>query len=115
MTNPVEVEQQIIALSNELDNGVGIVSGRQATYEKLQREYDREYAKEYLKADGPQQEKKYRAELETAQLRSDMEIARLAWKHAERQLRSLETRLSAWQSLNKSMTAAYGATTGRGR
>ncbi|MFD2757078.1 hypothetical protein ACFSW7_01650 [Gulosibacter faecalis] len=104
-----------MALTSELEKGSQIVSERQAKAEQLEREYDREFAKAYLAAEGPQAEKKYRAELAVGQLRADAEIARLEFTHAQRHYRGLETRLSAWQTVAKSIAAAYVGTTGRGR
>ncbi|PPG29671.1 hypothetical protein [Pseudoclavibacter sp. RFBB5] len=112
--NPVDVENEVIRLSSEIDKGVGIVSARQQEAKKANRDLDRAFATAYLKAAGPQTEKRYRAELETAQLRADAEIAEVSFRHAERQMKALETQLSAWQTVAKSVTQMYGAT-GPGR
>jgi hypothetical protein len=71
--------------------------------------YDRAFAHAYLTAEGPAHEKKYRAELETRVERDAMEIADLAYRHAERQSRALEAKLRAFQSVGASVRQMYGA------
>lgn len=115
VVTPADLEQRIAFYTDQINQGVAIISEREGEAKRLQRELDREFARQYLAADGPQTEKRYRAELETAQLRADAEVAQLAFRHAERQMRSLETQLSAWQTIAKSLLASMGPATGRGR
>ena len=112
---PAWVESRLAWLTDQIDQGVAVVSERESAWLLAAREYDREFARAYLVADGPQAEKKYRAELECAQLRIDMEVAKLAFRHAERKMRALETQLTAVQTISRSLVASMGAAVGRGR
>ena len=72
---PAEVESRLAWLTDQIDQGVAIVSEREAEWKRLAREYDREYARAFLAAEGPQTEKKYHAELACAQKRIELEVA----------------------------------------
>lgn len=111
--NPVDVEQHIRTLVDDVAHGVRVVSERHAAKVRADHTYDHAYAKAYLDAPGPQTEKRYHAELATAQERAARDVAEVAWAHAQRQLRALEGALSAWQTLSKSVQQMYGAA-GRG-
>ena len=74
--------------------------------------YDLADASSYLAASGPAYEKKYRAEMDTAQQRPDAEVA---FEHAKRQMRALEGRLTAFQTISKSIIAMFGAAGHSGR
>ncbi|WP_433275760.1 hypothetical protein ACQPZA_31890 [Pseudonocardia xinjiangensis] len=76
-------------------------------------EYDRVFASAYLSHEGPAHEKKYAIELATAAERDVRDIAQLAFKHADRQARALESELRAHQSIGASVRAMYGAETDR--
>ena len=114
--NPVEVEQTIWSVSNNIASGVAVVSSAEQAASKARRVFDLAYAQAYLGASGPAHEKKYRAEIDTAQQRADAEIAEVAFEHAKRQMRALEGRLSAFQTISKSIVSMFGAAghTGRG-
>lgn len=115
MLNPVEVEQTIWSVSNDIARGVAVVSSAEQAASKARRVYDLAYASSYLSASGPAHEKKYRAEMDTAQERADAEIAEVAFEHAKRQMRALEGRLSAFQTISKSIIAVFGAAGHAGR
>jgi hypothetical protein len=107
--NPADVESTIWAVSNQIAKGVAVVSSAEQAASKARRVYDLAYAQSYLAASGPAHEKKYRAEIDTAQQRADAEIAEVAFEHAKRQMRALEGRLSAFQTISKSIIAMFGA------
>jgi hypothetical protein len=113
--NPVEVEQTIWSVSNDIAKGVGVVSSAEQAASRARRVYDLAYASSYLAATGPAHEKKYRAEIDTAQERADAEIAEVAFEHAKRQMRALEGRLSAFQTISKSIVSMFGAANYQGR
>jgi hypothetical protein len=105
--NPVDIEHLIRDTANQIARGVSIVSDAEAKAREAERIYDRAYAAAYLAAQGPSHEKKYRAELATETERDAMEIAELAFKHAERTARSLESKLRAYQSVGASVRSMY--------
>lgn len=107
--NPVEVELMIRKFANEIARGVAAVSAAHQKAKRTQREYDVAVAKAYVGASGPSHEKRYLAELATQQQRADAEIAEVAFRHAERQMKALETQLSAAQTIGKSVSQMYGA------
>jgi hypothetical protein len=113
--NPVDVEQAIRDIANEIARNVRVVSDAEHKARETRVKYDRAFASAYLAAEGPAHEKKYRAELATARERDAMEIADLAYRHAERQAKALDAKLRATQSIGASIRAMFsGATTGFG-
>jgi vacuolar-type H+-ATPase catalytic subunit A/Vma1 len=114
--NPVVVEESIQRLVLQIAQGVRAVSLAQQAFQRADRVFDVAYAKAYMAASGPQTEKRYAATVETEQQRMDRDVAELAFKHAERQMKALEGQLSAFQTMAKSVTSMFGAAgTGRGQ
>lgn len=107
--NPVDIERSIRETANDISRGVRVVSEAEREYREKVRAYDRAFASAYLAAEGPQYEKKYRAELATGAERDAMDVAELAFKHAERTAKSLEAKLRAFQSVGASVRQMYGA------
>ena len=107
--NPVDVEQGIRVCAERIHEGVKIVTQRERIFREADRAYDRAYAHAYLAADGPAHEKKYRAELATAEERDARDVAEVAFRHAERTARAIESELRAWQSVGASVRAMYSA------
>ena len=107
--NPVDVENTIRATANEIAGNVRVVSNAEREARRTRVVYDRAFAHAYLAAEGPAHEKKYHAELDTKAERDAMEIADLAYRHAERQSRALEAKLRAFQSVGASVRQMYGA------
>lgn len=114
--NPVQVEACIQWCQHHMARGVGIVREFQKAWQVADREYDEAYAIAYMRHEGPQTEKRQAATIAPAVIRARLarDDARLLWDHSQRTLRRLEKELSGFQSLNKAMGAAYGATTGYG-
>lgn len=113
---PEEVERFLIDIASQVDRGVDIVAEAEREASEAEREHSEAFAREYLDAKGPQTEKRYKAELATSGLRLRRDVTRLAFAHAQRRLRGLETKLSAYQTVAKSVTAMFGApSAGRGR
>jgi hypothetical protein len=107
--NPVEVERAIRETANDIARGVRVVSDAEKEARRTRVVYDRAFAQAYLEAEGPAHEKKYRAELATKTERDAMEIADLAFRHAERQARALDGKLRAFQSIGASVRQMYAA------
>jgi hypothetical protein len=112
--NPVDVEQQIVRLANDISRGVREVSARHKAKLDADRIYDHAFAVAFLAYDGPANAKKYAAEKVTQQERLDRDVAEVAYQHAQRQMRALEGQLSAFQSVMRSVNGMYGAA-GRGQ
>jgi hypothetical protein len=110
--NPVDIESAIQRCSRNIARGVRVVSDAERKARAAEAEYDRAVARAYL--EGPAHEKRYAAELATAAERDARDIAQLAFKHADRQARALESELRAYQSIGASVRAMYGAETGVG-
>jgi len=113
--NPVDIELMIRKFSNEIAKGVAVVSRAHADAKRTAREYDVAFARAYMVHSGPSHEKKYQAEIATEQERMNADVAEVAFRHAERQMKALETQLSSAQTISKSVNQMYGATaSGRG-
>ncbi len=113
--NPVDVEQTIVKTVNDIAHGVRVVSERHRAKLTADRLYDHAFAVAYSAHDGPQTEKRYAAEKATQQERINRDVAEVAYQHAVRQMRALESKLSAFQSMNRNVAAMYGASgSGRG-
>jgi|GEM_PF-973001 len=113
--SPVQVEQLVRKFANDISRGVRVVSDAQRKYKTATRIYDHAYAVAYMAHTGPQSEKKYAAEKATQQERTEADAAEVAFRHAERQMKALETQLSAAQTIAKSINQMYGAAgSGRG-
>jgi hypothetical protein len=113
--NPVDVENAIRDLVEEIARGVREVSSRHRAKLDSDRIYDHAYAVAYLAHEGPQTEKKYAAEKNTQQERLNRDVADVAFAHAQRQMKALEGKLSAYQTISKSIQAMYGPVSGRGQ
>ncbi len=105
--NPVDVERTIRETADEIARLVRTVSDAEKEARHMRVLYDRAFAHAYLNADGPAHEKKYRAEIATGTERDRMEVAELAYRHAERQSRALEQKLRAFQSVGASIRTMY--------
>jgi hypothetical protein len=110
--NPVDVERAIRETATEIARNVRVVSDAEREARRTRVVYDRAFATAYLAAEGPAHEKKYHAELDTKTERDAMEIADLAFRHAERQARALDGKLRAFQSIGASVRQMYAAGVG---
>ena len=113
--NPVEVEQEIRALSNRITQGVRVVSQKHEEHLRAERLYDQAFARAYMAAAGPAHERKYAAELATMHERELKDAAEVVFRYSDRQARALENELRAWQSIGASVRAMYGTQQGVGR
>lgn len=111
--NPADVEQAIREAVDTVAEGVNVVTKRLSDYRSAEAAYDLAYAAAYMAHKGPAHEKKYAAEIETAEERQARDVAEVAFKYADRRCRAAESTLSAYQTISKSVTAMYGAA-GRG-
>lgn len=107
--NPVDVENAIRDIANEIALGVRTVGDRLAAFRAAERVYDFAFAREYMAYSGPAHMRKYAAEIATTELREVRDDAEALWRLADRTARAQETELSAYQSINRSVSQMYGA------
>jgi hypothetical protein len=105
--NPVEIEQQIGAVANDIARGVPLVSNAEAKAREARRVYDVAFAHAYLDHQGPAHAKKYAATIATEKELEAADVAEVAFKHAERTARALTEKLRAYQSIGASVRAMY--------
>lgn len=107
--NPVSVEGRMDAVSNQIADAVKVCDDALLEFLAADAALDLAFAHAFLAHKGPQTEKRYGAEIATAQLRKARDIAYAASKRADRNARALESRLMGLQSISKSVTSAYNA------
>lgn len=105
--NPVQIEAAIRNVAERISRGVKVCSERYEGYLSADREYEQAFARAYLGADGPAHERKYTAELETAQERERRDVADAAYRYADRTAKALEAELRAYQSVSASVRQMY--------
>ncbi len=111
--NPVEIERQLIDITNRISKGIQIFTQRYAEFLEKDREFDRAYAHAYLEADGSIKDKDMKAKLETVEVRAARDVAEVAYKQADKLLKARSEELRAMQSIGASVRQAYGVA-GRG-
>lgn len=112
--SPVQVENLIRDLADRISRNVRTVSNAEEAKLAAVRAYDLAVAKAYVSSSGPQSEKRHLAELKTVEERERAEIAAAAFAHAQREMKSLETQLSAAQTIAKSVMQMYGSASYQG-
>lgn len=105
--NPVQVEQEIHFLANEIARGIPIVSDAEKHMVDAKRHLDREIAQATLEAKGTVMDRQAQVELATQAAREEYDIAYIAYRHAERTAKSLDSRLRAIQSIGASVRSMY--------
>lgn len=105
--NPVEVEQAIFDISNEIARGVSIVSEREKIYLEAKRIFDRAEARAILKATGTIPEKKAQVELEVIAERDALDAAYIAFRFADKRAKALSLQLDAIRSIGASVRNMY--------
>lgn len=111
--NPVEVEQRIREISGRIANGVAVCDRTYRAHLDAQRAYDAAFARAYMAHAGAAHEKRYAAELATAEKREERDKADAAYRYTDRQAKALTEELRAMQSVGASIRAMY-QTAGRG-
>lgn len=109
VVNPVEVEQGILNAVAEVAKGVEEWSRAHGAFLEAEHTFDLAWARAYERKAGPVEERKQRCVLETSEEKQALNIATVTFKYVDRRLRSAESRLSAYQTLSKSVMAMYGA------
>ncbi len=107
--NPADIERRLEELANRIAKGVTIISNAEREARAARRDFDLAYAHAYKRSEGPVNERKYAADIDTMPHRERAEIAELAFRHAERTAKALEKELIAWQSIGSSVRTMYGS------
>lgn len=107
--NPVEIEQGILAAVAEVAEGIRVTSDRHSTYLEADHAFDLAWSRSYLSSTGTVAEREARCELAVEEERRTRDVAEAAYKYADRRTKAAESRLSAFQTLSRSVTAMYGA------
>lgn len=111
--NPVDVENQIYGIANEIAKGVRVVSEREKAYADAKRVFDVAEAKAIMAAQGTVLEKKAQVTLAVIKEREAMDVAYAAWRYADKRAKALNYQLDALRSIGVSVRNMY-ATAGRG-
>lgn len=109
VANPVTVEANIRACSEQIAKGVKICDERYRAFLTADHAYDVAFAHSYMGHAGPAHEKKFAAELATRQERATRDATDAAYRYADRRARAFQDELRAWQSVGASVRAMYGA------
>lgn len=105
--NPVAIEEAIRECANRIAKGVSVVSNAYSAFLAADHALDKAYAQAYIDAVGAAHERKYIAELATADEREKRDIADAAFRYADRQAKALEAELRALQSVGASVRGMY--------
>jgi len=114
--DPAEVERFVEQTKDALGDAIVIMDGAEQEMDDRRRDYDKAFARAILNAPGPQYQRTAVATLddEVDKAKEAWEIARRAFHYAERENRSLEKELFAWQSILNSVRSTWNATGVRG-
>jgi SOS response regulatory protein OraA/RecX len=111
--SPAEIEEAIAASGDLLEDSVDVIDELQEAFLLADAELDRAFARAYLNHQGPQQEKRYAAELATEKERTARDQAFLIFKYAERKANAVDRRISGLQTRSKSANNAMNTYGGR--
>ena len=111
--NPVDIEEGIRSAVAEVAQGVVEYTRTLNDFKEAERVFDLAWARAYMSKPGPVEERKQHCVLTTEEEKLALDTAEVAFKYVDRRLRAAESKLSAYQTLSKSVMAMYGAA-GRG-
>lgn len=107
--NPVQMEQQILEATNLVSRSILAVSDAYDQWQQAELEYKLAYAKAYKEAAGSIEERKQTAILMTEDEAQDLKDYEVIYKRILDYQRAYRDKLSALQSLSKSVVAAYNS------
>jgi hypothetical protein len=111
--DPAEGEGLIEDTKDRIAGAVLIIDEAEEAMRAARRAYDHEFARAILAAEGPEYVRKAEATMVAMPEREAADRAEEAFHHAEREARSLEKELFAWQSILNSVRSMWNATGGR--
>lgn len=107
--NPVSLEREIVNCTNEISRSIMAVSDAYDRWKTAELAFKREYAMAYREATGSIEDRKQAAVAETMPAAEEAKDAEVIYKRLSDLQRAYRDKLSAFQSLGKSVNAAYGA------
>lgn len=107
--NPAMIEQELRKLITWITEAVTACHHAYQAKLAAEHEYRVAYARAYVNATGPQQEKRYRADLATITEASARDVTDAAHRYAMDKQRALRDRLEATRSLSASIRESYRA------
>ena len=112
--DPAVIEGNIEDTKDRIADAVLIIDQAETAMRTARRAYDHEFARAILAAEGPEYIRKAEATMVAMPEKAAADDAEEAFHHAEREARSLEKELFAWQSILNSVRSMWNATGGRG-
>ena len=112
--DPVKVEALIEDTKDRIAASVQIIDEAEQDMKTCRRVYDYQFAAAMRDTDGPEYVRKAKATIAAMQAKEEADLAEIAFHHAQREARSLEKELFAWQSILNSVRSMWNATGGRG-
>ena len=107
--NPVSLEHEITKTLNSVSNSIGKVSEAYDKWKTAELLFKKEYAIAYRTAEGSIEDRKQKATEESYPAADEMKDAEVKYKYLLDHQRAYRDKLSALQTLAKSVNAAYGA------
>lgn len=107
--NPVQVEQRIIEAVTQIARSIRPVSEAYDAWQKAELDFKVASARVYLSSDGPVKERDQKAVVETADEALAARVAEGEYRRLKDFQESFRDQLSALQSVQKSVNAAYQA------
>lgn len=107
--NPVQIEQRIIEAVNQISRSVRPVSEAYNAWQRAELDFKAAFARAFLGSEGPMEERKQRAVAGTVDEALAARVAEGEYKRLLDFQKSFRDQLSALQSVQKSVNAAYQA------
>jgi len=107
--NPVTLEQETLETLNLISRSIKPVSNAYDTFRTAELAFKHEYAMAYRHAQGSIEDRKQQAVEETKPAAEEMKDAEVIYKRLLDYQRAYRDKLSALQTLARSVNAAYGA------
>ena len=105
--NPVSLEQEIAKALNSVSESIPKVSRAYDNHKTTELQFKRDYALAFQKAAGSVEDRKQQAVVETYDSALKAQIAEVEYKRLLDYQRAYRDKLSAFQTLAKSVVAAY--------
>lgn len=105
--NPVQLENEILATTNSVVGSIPKVSEAYNTWQQAVLEQKKAFAKTYLTSKGSVEERKQQATLHTMDTATAEIVAEVTYRRLLDYQKAYREKLSAYQSLTKSVVAAY--------
>lgn len=109
MLSPVQIEQEMVKALSSITKSVGPVSKAYDAWKQAELAYKKAYAVAFAGAEGSVEDRKQQATLDTYDAATDMHTAEAQYRYMVDLQKTYRDKLSAFQTLAKSVLAAYGA------